>query len=103
VSDVPVLTPQGVLALVIVGLALVLFVWNRLRVDVTALVVMLTLIVTGAVTPQQGISGFAHEATITVALMLVLAAGLVRTGAIDVLADGWPRGRARARRGCCCC
>lgn len=49
---------------------------------------MTTLIVTGAVTPQQGISGFAHEATITVALMLVLAAGLLRTGAIDVLA-GW--------------
>ncbi|MBR9989667.1 MAG: SLC13 family permease, partial [Gemmatimonadetes bacterium] len=35
---------------------------------------------------REGISGFAHEATITVALVLILAAGLLRTGAIDVLA-----------------
>lgn len=66
-------------------LALALFTWNRFRVDVVALVIMMVLILTGAVTPREGISGFAHEATITVALMLVLAAGLLRTGAIDVL------------------
>jgi len=75
-------------ALALTLFALVLFAWNRFRVDVVALVVMLALILSGAVSPRDGISGFAHEATITVALMLVLAAGLLRTGAIDVLA-GW--------------
>lgn len=80
------LTPDGVIALVITGFALVLFVWNRLRVDVVALIIMLLIILTGLATPQEGISGFAHEATITVALVLILAAGLLRTGAIDVLA-----------------
>ncbi|CAN5486716.1 SLC13 family permease [soil metagenome] len=65
--------------------ALALFLWNRLRVDVVGIIVMATLIVLGLVTPQQGISGFANEAMITVAAMFVLSAGLVRTGAIDIL------------------
>lgn len=80
------LTADGALALAIAAVALVLFVWNRLRVDVVALIVMVLIIVTGLATPRQGISGFAHEATITVALVLVLAAGLLRTGVVDVLA-----------------
>jgi di/tricarboxylate transporter len=46
---------------------------------------MAALIVLGLVTPREGISGFANEATITVALMLVLSAGLLRTGTIDLL------------------
>ncbi|HEX6307244.1 MAG TPA: SLC13 family permease [Longimicrobiales bacterium] len=80
------LTTDGLIALAITACALVLFVWNRLRVDVVALIIMLLIILTGLATPQQGVSGFAHEATVTVALVLVLAAGLLRTGAIDVLA-----------------
>jgi di/tricarboxylate transporter len=80
------LTPQILLTLGITFSALALFIWNRMRVDVVALIVMASLIVLGLVTPQQGTSGFANEATITVALMLVLAAGLVRTGAVDILA-----------------
>jgi di/tricarboxylate transporter len=82
----PTLTPDGALTLAVTALAVLLFVWNRYRADVVALITMLVLIVTGVVTPQQGISGFAHEATVTVALMLVLAAGLLRTGAIAMLA-----------------
>jgi di/tricarboxylate transporter len=79
------LTGEGWIALAITALALGLFIWNRLRVDVVALIIMLLIILTGLATPREGISGFAHEATVTVALVLVLAAGLLRTGAIDVL------------------
>jgi di/tricarboxylate transporter len=65
--------------------ALGLFIWNRLRIDVVALMAMLALVLLGLVTPQEGISGFANEATITVAAMFILSAGLLRTGAIDLL------------------
>jgi di/tricarboxylate transporter len=81
----PELTSEILLTLAITLLALVLFVWNRLRVDVVGLIVMATLIVTGLVTAREGISGFANEAVVTVAAMFVLSAGLVRTGAIDLL------------------
>jgi len=81
----PQFTTDVLLTLAVTLGALGLFVWNRLRVDVVALIVMATLILLGLVTPQEGISGFANEAVITVAAMFILSAGLLRTGAIDAL------------------
>lgn len=65
--------------------ALVLFFWGRFRPDAVGLIVLVTLILTGLVTPEEGISGFSNEAVITVTAMLVLSAGLLRTGVIDLL------------------
>jgi di/tricarboxylate transporter len=81
----PELTLQILLTIGIAVGAVALFAWNRVRADVVALIVMATVILTGLVTPQQGTSGFSNEATATVALMMVLAAGLARTGFIDRL------------------
>ena len=78
-------TTDILLTLLVTAGALALFIWNRLRVDVVALIVMAALILLGLVTPQEGISGFANEAMVTVAAMFILSAGLLRTGAIDAL------------------
>jgi di/tricarboxylate transporter len=78
-------TTDVLLTLAVTAGALGLFLWNRLRMDVVGIIVMVTLIVLGLVTPSQGISGFANEAVITVTAMFILSAGLLRTGAIDVL------------------
>jgi len=75
------------LTLAVTAGALGLFLWNKLRVDVVGIIVMVTLIVLGLVTPREGISGFANEAVITVAAMFILSAGLLRTGAIDILSQ----------------
>ncbi|MFO7893652.1 MAG: SLC13 family permease [Longimicrobiales bacterium] len=69
----------------IVLVALALFIWNRLRLDVVALIVLALLLVLGLITPDEAVAGFSNEATITVALMLILSAGLLRTGFVDVL------------------
>lgn len=90
-EQLPTLTLDGAVTLALTVLAVLLFVWNRFRADIVALMVMAALILSGVVTPQEGIRGFAHEATITVALMLVLAAGLLRTGAVAVLARAMAR------------
>jgi di/tricarboxylate transporter len=81
----PPLTADVVLTLAIGAGALVLFIWNRLRMDLVGFLTMMALILTGVVTPAQGISGFSSEATITVGAMFVLSAGLVRTGGVDLL------------------
>jgi di/tricarboxylate transporter len=81
----PEFTTDVLLTLAVTAGALGLFVWNRLRVDVVGIIVMVTLILLGLVTPREGISGFANEAVITVAAMFILSAGLLRTGAIDIL------------------
>ncbi|MFB6167634.1 MAG: SLC13 family permease, partial [Haloferacaceae archaeon] len=74
----------------VVALALVLFVTEALPVDVTAILSAVLLIVlepwTG-VSPAEGISGFSSPATITVLAMLILSAGLGRTGVVQTLGN----------------
>ena len=70
--------------------ALVAFVSEKLRADLVALLVMATLMILGVFredfpSPQEGISGFANKATVTIAAMFILSAGLVRTGSIHAL------------------
>lgn len=73
------------LTLAITLAALALFTWNRFPTEVVALLVLAALILTGLVTPEEGFSGFANEATVTVALLLVLSTGLLHTGVVDAL------------------
>lgn len=78
-----------VLALVV--LAVILFATEKLPVDLVALLVMGALLLSGVITPEQGIAGFSNTATITVGAMFVLSAGLFKTGAVNYL------GRALSR------
>jgi di/tricarboxylate transporter len=66
--------------------AMVAFIRERFSPDVTALLTLLVLVITGVLTPAEGFAGFSHPATITVAAVLVLSASLERTGAFDMLA-----------------
>lgn len=81
----PLLTPEIVLTLAVASSAMGLFFWGKLPVDVVGLLVMAALICLGLVELRQGISGFSDEATLTVAAMLVLSAGLSTSGVIDVV------------------
>ena len=71
---------------------MVLFVSERLRVDMVAILIMTALIVIGLFRPgfmtvQEGISGFSNKATITIAAMFILSSGLVKTGAITLISQ----------------
>jgi len=70
--------------LLLVG-ALILFATEKLRADFVAMIIMLTLILTGTVTIQEGFSGFSNPAVITVIAMFILSTGLERTGVADQL------------------
>jgi di/tricarboxylate transporter len=65
---------------ILVG-AVVLFISEKLPIDLVAVLVLGTLLAFGLVTPEEGISGFSSPATVTVAAMFVLTAGLQKTGA----------------------
>lgn len=69
----------------VLALAVFLFVTEKLPVDLVALVVLGLLLVSGIITPIEGLSGFSNTATITVASMFILSAGLFKTGAVDFL------------------
>lgn len=66
-------------------LAVFLFVTEKLPVDLVALLVMALLLVSGIVSPAEGVSGFSNTATITVGAMFILSAGLFKTGAVNFL------------------
>jgi di/tricarboxylate transporter len=65
------------------ALAVVLFATERIPIDLAAILVMSILMVTGIITPEEGIGGFSNTATVTVGAMFVLSAGLLRTGAVN--------------------
>jgi di/tricarboxylate transporter len=65
--------------------AIVLFILDRLPIEVVGLLAMVALMLTGVVTPAEGVSGFASEAILTIAAMFVLSAALVRSGGVDAL------------------
>jgi len=56
---------------------------EKLPVDLTAIFVAIALIATKVLTPEQGLSGFGNPATVTVAAMFVLSAGLSKTGVLN--------------------
>jgi di/tricarboxylate transporter len=73
-------TPEIALTLGIVVAAIVLFVSERLPVDVVALMVVLALVVTGLLTPTEAFSGFASPAVIAVGAIFIVSGGLFQTG-----------------------
>lgn len=73
------------LFLIIAG-AMVLFFTEALPVEVTALLVLAALLVTGAVTPEEGLTGFSNPATVTVTGLLVMSAAIEKTGALQIVA-----------------
>jgi di/tricarboxylate transporter len=64
----------------ITALAVLLFITERVRVDLVALLVMVSLALTGILTPVEALSGFSNAAVVTVWAVLILSAGLSRTG-----------------------
>jgi di/tricarboxylate transporter len=88
------LTPDMKLVLGLVGLTMVLFVFERIRADVVALVVLVLLGLTGLVAPEDLFDGFSGNAVISVMATMILGAGLDRTGALNRLA-GWLLRRAQ--------
>ena len=71
------------LVLGITLVAIVLFATEKLRIDAVALLVLSSLAALGLVSPGEALSGFSNQATITVAAMFILAAGLQNSGALS--------------------
>lgn len=77
------MTVEITLVLGIALVAILLFATEKLRIDAIALLVLSGLAIFGLVSPEQAVSGFSNQATITVAAMFILAAGLQNTGALS--------------------
>ncbi|MGN6153679.1 MAG: SLC13 family permease [Lysobacteraceae bacterium] len=82
---------QQLLFLVILVASLALFVSEKLRVDLVAMLTLLALSLTGILDAKQALSGFSSEPAIIVATVFVLSAGLSATGITDRIGAGIAR------------
>ncbi|WP_058834019.1 SLC13 family permease [Luteimonas abyssi] len=87
------LTNDMAIVLGLVVLTMLLFVFQRVRADLVALVVLVLLGLTGQVAPEDLFNGFSSNAVISVIATMILGMGLDRTGALNRLA-GWLLRRA---------
>jgi di/tricarboxylate transporter len=67
--------------------AVLFFVTGWVRADVVAILVLVLLVVFGLLPPEEALSGFSSEAVIAIAGLLVLSAGLVRSGVVRWIAE----------------
>lgn len=89
------MSAEALQTLLVLVAAVMLFVSEKLPMDVVAMLVLASLMLLGLVTPVEALSGFSNEATITVAGMFVLSAGLAHTGALEGLGRLLARVRSR--------
>lgn len=81
------MTYEQIASVAILGLALGLFAWGRLRYDIVALLALFAGVVAGVVPGAEAFSGFGHPAVVTVAAVLILSRGLSESGATAIVAE----------------
>ncbi len=74
------MTPQMYLTLGILTFAIIFFITEWLRVDVVALVVVITLMVTNLLTPAEAIAGFSSPIVLTIASLFIIGGAILQTG-----------------------
>lgn len=81
------MTPDGLIALIILALAVVAFASNRLRVDAVALAVLLSLAIAGLVTPAEAVAGFSNSSVLMIGGLFIVGEGLVTTGVASAVGE----------------
>ncbi len=80
------LTSDMIMVLGVLAVTIALFVFEVVRVDVVALSIMVLLGLLGLVPSDQLFNGFASNAVISIIAVMILGAGLDRTGVMTVVA-----------------
>jgi di/tricarboxylate transporter len=75
-----------ILVLIVLILAILLFIFEWVRVDVVGIIMMVILPLLGLVTPKEAISGLSSNAVVSIIAVIIIGAGLDKTGAMNVLA-----------------
>ncbi|MBT8145055.1 MAG: SLC13 family permease [Gammaproteobacteria bacterium] len=99
-----VLDPHAIFALALTLVALILFTRDRIPLETSCLIVLVTLVMVFQVFPYEGVngvpirvtdffSGFGHEALVTIASLMIIGRGMETTGALRpvaiLMSKGW--------------
>jgi di/tricarboxylate transporter len=70
---------------IILLIALILLITEKIPIDLTAIGIMATLMVTGILSPTEAVAGFANPAVVTVGAMFLISRAMIRTGAVGFI------------------
>ncbi|CUI78072.1 SLC13 family permease [Cognatishimia activa] len=79
------MTQDQIILFSLFGAVFAFLIWGRFRYDLVAFSALLIGVLLGVVPEKDAFSGFGHPATLVVALVLVVSAGLVRSGAVFLI------------------
>ncbi len=79
------MTTDQIILFSLFGAVFALLLWGRWRYDLVAFSALMVGVALGVVPTKDAFSGFGHPATLIVALVLVVSAGLVRSGAVYLI------------------
>ncbi|MBT8409094.1 MAG: SLC13 family permease, partial [Alphaproteobacteria bacterium] len=79
------MTQDQIILFSLFGLVFALLLWGRFRYDLVAFSALMISVVAGVIPGKDAFAGFGHPATLVVALVLVVSAGLVRSGAVFLI------------------
>ena len=82
----PVLTNEIIIVFALLGLVILLFIFDWLRVDLVGLLMMALLPLTGVLTGEEAIMGLGSNAVVSIIAVMIIGAGLNRTGVMNILA-----------------
>ncbi|MBU4345684.1 MAG: SLC13 family permease [Desulfobacteraceae bacterium] len=77
------LTTEMILVMFMIGVAVFLFIVEWIRVDMVAILMTITLPLLHLVTPKEAFSGFSSNAVISIIAVIIIGAGLDKTGVIN--------------------
>ncbi|WP_027721599.1 SLC13 family permease [Maridesulfovibrio zosterae] len=80
------MTPEILLVMAVLAFAVLLFIFEWVRVDVVGIIMMVLLPLLGLVTPKQAISGLSSNAVVSIIAVIIIGAGLDKTGVMNTLA-----------------
>ena len=84
------LTPSIIVVLILVGIIVILFFFEPIRLDIIAISIPAILVLLKPWTEvgtKESLSGFANTATITVLAMFIISEGIQRNGIVQILGD----------------
>lgn len=85
------MTVEIAIVLGIIVLAVILFVTERFSIDTVAILIMVLFMLSGILTPAEGLAGFSNPATITVASMFIISSAIFKSGMLNGVGLGLTR------------
>lgn len=75
---------QLIITFIILGISIILFMSNRVRADLVAVLALLAFVLTGILDATEALVGFSNSVVIMIAGLFIVGAGILRTGLAQI-------------------